>query len=396
MKEALKTKEFNRKLDQRLIGKIEAGKGPTVIFTAGIHGNEPSGVFALQDVLSEISGSPDIISGNVYALAGNLSALRQGKRYNERDLNRIWTRDRIKRLENSAEPDSVVMDIREQYELHTEIKSIIQGKEGPFFFIDLHTTSSHTIPFLTINDTMINRKFALKFPIPVILGIEEYLNGPLLSYINELGYVACGFEAGQHEEHISYRNQISYIYLVLEACGILADGDEITMHKQAIASQTKGRHDFFEISEYYRIKDGEEFIMKPGFSNFQRIPRNTLLATSNGKELYSEKKGLIFMPLYQKQGEDGYFLIRRVSAFALWLSALLRKIRFDHVLTWLPGVSWLSEEKDRMRVDLRVARFLAQDLFHLLGYRTKQRGKDYLIITNRERASRTDEYRGWL
>ena len=31
-------------------------------------------------------------------------------------------------------------------------------------------------------------------------GIEEYLNGPLLSYINELGYVAFGFEGGQHDD----------------------------------------------------------------------------------------------------------------------------------------------------------------------------------------------------
>ncbi len=396
MNGVLNKNTLDRILDQRLIGKIETGSGPTIIFTAGIHGNEPSGVIALQDALSDISENYKPDRGNIYAFAGNMSALKEGKRFNERDLNRIWTRERIRRLENGESSESVIMDIREQYELNREIKKIIQNGQGPFFFIDLHTTSSHTIPFLTINDTMINRNFALKFPIPVILGIEEYLNGPLLSYINELGYVACGFEAGQHDEHISYRNQISYIYMVLSACNILPDGEEVEMHRQSIAAQTRGRHDFFEICEYYGIREGENFEMKPGFSNFQRIPKNTLLATSNGRNLYSERDGLIFMPLYQKQGEDGYFIIRRVHFFALWLSGMLRKIRFDSLLTLLPGVSWVSEEKDAMRVDLKTARFMARDFFHLLGYRTKSRGRDHLIVRNRERASRTGEYEGFL
>ena len=396
MSEALKKKGPNRILDQRLIGKIETGRGPTIIFIAGIHGNEPSGVYALQDVLSDIRSNYIPQQGNVYAFAGNLSALQAGKRYNERDLNRIWTRDRIREIEKDIAPESGVMDLREQYELYQELKKIAKRGEGPFFFIDLHTTSSHTIPFLTINDTMINRDFALKFPVPVILGIEEYLDGPLLSYINELGYVACGFEAGQHDEAISYRNQVSYIYLVLASVGILPHNDEIRMHSDALASQTKGRHEFFEISDYYRIADGEEFRMMPGFSNFQHIRKGIVLATSDGEDVHAERKGLIFMPLYQKQGEDGYFIIRKVSGFALWLSRVLRQIRFDRLLTLLPGVEWESEKHDVMRVNLNVAKFLAKDLFHLLGYRTKARGEQYLEIRNRERASRTEEYRGFL
>ena len=39
----------------RIIGKLE-GKlpGPTIVFFAGIHGNENSGIFALKEVLSNI------------------------------------------------------------------------------------------------------------------------------------------------------------------------------------------------------------------------------------------------------------------------------------------------------------------------------------------------------
>ena len=47
----------------RVIGHVAGGKpGPTVVFFAGIHGNEPSGVFAMHrvfDGLCHITGIRD-------------------------------------------------------------------------------------------------------------------------------------------------------------------------------------------------------------------------------------------------------------------------------------------------------------------------------------------------
>ncbi len=393
-----KTLDKNRKyqsLDQRLIGKVETGSGPTVIFTAGIHGNEPSGVHALRDVLSSLGIFGEILQGNVYAFAGNLSALKEGIRFHERDLNRLWTPERL-RLFQDGPVDTGILDIREQYDLYNEIQSILNSGNGPFYFIDLHTTSSKTIPFITINDTMINRKFSLKFPVPVVLGIEEYLHGPLLTYINELGYIAIGFEAGQHDEELAFKNQVAFINLVLKATGILANSDELTDYEEELALQTRGRHDFFEIVDYHHIETGESFKMEPGFENFQPIRKHEFLATSEGKMLYASKKGRIFMPLYQKQGEDGFFIIRKIPDFIIWISGFLRFIRFDSFLTLLPGISWVNEKKDSLRVNLKVARFMARDFLHLLGYRTKERGENYLIVRNRERVARSRDYAGYL
>lgn len=77
--------------------------------------------------------------------------------------------------------------------MFTLLEDIINSNFGPFYFIDFHTTLSKTLPFITINDVVIDRKFSKFFLVPIALGIEEYLNGPLLSYINELGYVSLGF-----------------------------------------------------------------------------------------------------------------------------------------------------------------------------------------------------------
>ena len=77
------------------------------------------------------------------------------------------------------------------------------------------------MPFIAINDQLNNRKFALKFPIPTVLGIEEYLEGPLLTYLNDYGHVAMAFEAGQHDDPESVTKHRSFIYLAMVAAGVI-------------------------------------------------------------------------------------------------------------------------------------------------------------------------------
>jgi succinylglutamate desuccinylase len=180
----------------RIIGQvISEERGPCMIFTGGIHGNEPSGIFALQQVLTEIKEKNIPVKGSIHAISGNLWALQRGERFHEKDLNRLWIGPRMRQLENDKF-DPVNEDEREQKEIYKVLQDVMESNKGPYYFMDLHTTSSQTIPFLTVNDSLLNRKFTKQYPVPIILGIEEYLDGPLLSYINKLGYVAFGYEGG--------------------------------------------------------------------------------------------------------------------------------------------------------------------------------------------------------
>lgn len=52
-----------------------------------------------------------------------------------------------------------------------------------------------------------------------MLGIEDYVNGTLLNYINELGYIALGYEAGQHDDPRSIGKHIVFIYPSLVFAG---------------------------------------------------------------------------------------------------------------------------------------------------------------------------------
>ncbi|PKV51860.1 succinylglutamate desuccinylase [Aquimarina sp. MAR_2010_214] len=391
---------YSKALDQsieteRIIGSIKGSQsGPTLIFIAGIHGNEPAGIFALRNVLDTIKNEEISIKGNIYAISGNLPALARGERYQKEDLNRLWEIDRIKNLPEDIRNTVTNLDIEQQYYIHHTIKDILNKENGPFYFMDLHTTSSKTIPFLTVNDSLLNRKYTIQYPIPMILGIEEYLDGPLLSYINELGYVSFGFEGGQHDDIAAIQNHISFIYLTMVFAGSVTKNDiDYTYHYDFLNSKQESVMSIYEIYWRYQIKEDEVFKMKPGFVNFQHIQKGEQLAHSNGKTITASKNGRIFMPLYQNQGNDGFFAIHSVHPIFLKLSTILRKAHFDNIFTILPGVRWTSNKKNELMVNLKIARFFTKQFFHLLGYRSKQVDKTHLSLKNRESASREKEYR---
>lgn len=376
---------------KRIIGQ-KKGKlpGATVVYFAGIHGNEPSGIYALQEVFEEIKNID--IRGEIIGISGNIWALENGKRFHEQDLNRIWKAQNIEALETGnfiAKNE----DEKQQEEIFDIIQQIERNNDSPLYFFDLHTTSSQTVPFLTVNDSLLNRKFSAQIPSPQILGIEEYLDGPLLSYLNEKGYVSFGFEGGQHDDNQSIKNHKAFIYLSLVFSGVISKNQiDFSSYYAQLLEQSQGLKGFYEITERYKIQKEENFTMKEGFTNFQPILKGELLALSNQTPIYNKKKNIIFMPLYQSQGEDGYFLIQPTPKIFLQLSAWLRNQKIDRIFPLLPGVNWKDEKKTEMQVDLRIARFIAKPLFHLFGYRSIQKNNTILVIKNREYASKNKIY----
>ncbi len=388
------SKALEKSLDiSRIIGKIEGNQpGPTVIFMSGIHGNEPSGVFALHQVFKEINESNPQLQGTVYALSGNLWALERGMRFQKEDLNRLWKEEKIEKILQTPN-DQLSEDAKQLKDIYQTLFSIIESHSPPFYFFDLHTTSSETIPFITVNDSLLNRKFTRQYPLPLVLGIEEYLDGPLLSYINKLGYVAFGYEAGQHHALSAIENQVAFVYLSLFFSGVLIKKDTLFyQYYEVLAKSSMGRMFFYEIFYRYHLSKTEKFIMKPGYVNFQLIKKDEIIAYSNDQEIKAIQSGKLFMPLYQGQGEDGFFLIKRVPKLFLTLSALLRKMRFDKILPLLPGVSWASEKKDALWVNKKIAWLFAKEFFHLLGYRSREVNHTHLLVKNREDAAKYDDY----
>ena len=373
-------------IDRVLFDIKGQNKGPTIVFFGGIHGNEPAGIFALETVLSKLETKN--VGGSIYAISGNLKALKVGKRYINKDLNRLWTQKDIDALLQSR---SLVSEHHEQLEIYNLIHEIILKNKGPFYFIDLHTTSSKTLPFITINDAIINRKFSEQFPVPIVLGIEEYLQGPLLSYINTLGYVSLGFESGQHNSKNAISNCVAFINLVLKQTKVVPHLDFDKNYKTLkIAAQSIDK--FFEIAYLHRIENIDSFDILPAFKSFERIKKGELIAKHNNKEITARYSGRIFMPLYQKNGNEGFFLIKKIPKFFLKLSILLRHLKADRLFVIMPGISWHNKEKGVLKVDLKIAKYYAKSIFHLLGYRSREIDQNQIYVTNREQVSKTREY----
>ncbi|MBQ0787930.1 MAG: succinylglutamate desuccinylase/aspartoacylase family protein [Oceanihabitans sp.] len=376
----------------RVIGKIQGTKqGPTVVFFAGIHGNEKAGVTALKTMFNTFI--EDDIKGTVFGILGNLKALEKNQRYLDEDLNRLWTSDRLNNLMHKVNLNS---EEKEQKELFVLLTRLIADNTGPFYFIDFHTTSSKTLPFITINDALINRKFSKQFPVPIVLGIEEYLDGPLLSYINALGYVSLGFESGQHTGKEAIVNCISFIHLTLIFSDALATKKDLEYKEyyKQLKSGSNNLAEIFEIIDLYRIQEEEDFKMKPGFKSFEDIKKKMVLATSNSVPVLSKYNAKLFMPLYQKKGKEGFFIIKRIAPFFMNLSTILRRMKVDSMLVLLPGVFWENDKKNVLVVNLKIARFFAKSIFHLLGYRSKQVDTKYIKLYNRERATKKAMYKG--
>lgn len=315
----------------------------TLVVIAGIHGNEPASVLAVEALFGDKNRGRFNFQGNVIVLKGNNEALKRKQRYIEKDLNRLWTKENLNlvRLKNSGASGFSYPELEELASLDQLITTIIATySSGDMLFVDLHTTSSESCAFLPFNDTLVNRSAAKQFPVPLILGIEEYLEGPLMSHINDLGFPALGFEAGKHEDPDSIRRHQAFIKLCMNYLGIIRlTKEDKELEEGWLKSNLDIPEGFYEILCRYPIDPEQDFKMKPGFFNFNPIQKGHELAHKNGEPVTSPYKGMVFLPLYQKMGQEGFFIVRPVSKFWLWLSQILRKTVLPNLLPLLPGIS---------------------------------------------------------
>jgi hypothetical protein len=122
--------------------------------------------------------------------------------------------------------------------------------------------------------------------------------------------------------------------------------------------------------------------MKPGFTNFMRVRKGDVLATDVRGEVRAPRTGRVFMPLYQAQGDDGFFIVKRVSSVFWKASTVARWLKLRRFVGALPGVRKVPRA-DSFVVDTRLARFLRRQLFATLGYRrTKEVGACVVFSKN--------------
>ena len=358
--------------------------GPTLLILGGIHGNEPAGVLAAERVLPRLQERRAELRGEVVMLRGNSRALQRNVRYIDADLNRLWRADSAGAVQSRNSLPFEASERMEQRELLALLKEVTSRARGEVYFLDLHTTSAPGKPFATVGDTLRNRRFARKFPVTIVLGLEEQIEGTLLEYINNLGAVTMGFEAGQHEATTSVDHHEAVIWNATVATGNFRREDVNELdHLQSLLSHAGGGRRVVEVRHRRAISAADDFQMKPGFRNFQPVRRGEVLARDRMGEIRAHETGLILLPLYQKLGDDGFFLGRDVKQFWLYLSALLRKLKVGHYIHLLPGVRRDPLEENVLIINTRIAQILPLQILHLLGFRRRRWIDKYLVVSRR-------------
>ena len=368
----------------RELGRVEAVEsGPTLICLGGLHGNEPAGVLAIDRVLKQISGRPDGLCGRMVGLAGNLRALAAGRRFVAHDLNRAWKPGRVEQLK--ALRGTLSDEDQELVELSASLDSIVDEAEGRIFLLDLHTISGPGPAFAILDDTLQNREIALDFPVPLVLGLEEKLAGTLASYMTARGATVVGFEAGLHDDPTSVDRAAAAIWIALDSCGVFEheSRSEVATARELLRRQADCSARIVEVRYRHSVADGDSFEMDPGFSSFQPIRAGQEVGSALDGRVRAPRSGLLLMPLYQEQGDDGYFLVNEVRPAWLPISAAVRRLGVDRFLHLLPGVARHPNRRQTFIVDRRFARWSARRLFHLLGFRQECKDGPRLTMTRR-------------
>jgi len=311
--------------NERIIGTYEGEeKGPLLIVFGAMHGNEPAGVKALDLMFKMLEvepiTNPDFkFHGRLVGVVGNVRAKREGVRFINRDLNRQWTPENVERIQTSPieKLDEEDLEIKELLELiHHEIDTYQPDK---LIFLDLHTTTAFGGIFSIPQNTEESLRIAIELHAPVIKGLLKGIKGTTLHYFTNENFkpdtVAVTFESGQHNEDLSVNRAIAALTNCMRTIGCVKDNHVENRHDAILIEYSKGLPKIAELITIHNIEPEDNFRMAPNFANFQKVKKGEILAFDKNGEIEAVDDGLILMPLYQKQGEDGFFLIKTLEAF---------------------------------------------------------------------------------
>lgn len=378
--------------------------GPLVLCIASLHGNEPAGILALQRVLAELSANSFRMRGDFVGLRGNLQALRAGSRFVDEDMNRVWQPDRVDAVLESlgtgesgrAETGAPMVgsaELAEQRDLLAAIREEARRARGPIHVLDLHTTSSKSAPFATVGDTLQNRELASRLPIPLVLGLEEQIDGALLQYFDRLGWRSIGIEGGQHEAASSIQAHEDVVWIILEALGLIEAGNSPAPEdrRARLARQSEGLPRVVDVRYRHVVSEEDGFRMHPGFRNFDPVQAGDELGADRSGPVRAVFAGRLFLPLYQRQGDDGFFIVRQLAPVWLSISRLLRVAGADRIAPWLPGVQPHPERNDAVVVARWARNRCVLGLLHLLGFTARGESGGAVMVRRQEGPARQPE-----
>jgi len=306
--DAVITKNLSQNYE-RVIGNYHSNNEKTIIFISAIHGNENSGVIALKRFFKDVENTNIKIGGTVIGLIGNLNALKNNNRYINTDMNRLWT-DRVIQLKSKKENE----DRQEMLVLKNLIDTIITlKKKKNILIIDLHNTSSPNGVFTIVNNKT-EQQIAEHLQIPVISDLFSKVHGSLAEYYSSKKVSSIVFEGGAIGDPASINNHEVGIWKMLEKRGFIQKEnipERVLKNSQIMSNFSKKNKGNYSVKYIHKIKKNSDFLMHPNMSNFEKIKKGQIIGNDINGPVKSPLEGHLLMPLYQKQGNEGFYIVKK-------------------------------------------------------------------------------------
>jgi len=270
--------------------------GPRAVIFGGIHGDEVSGLHAIEKVLFDfLAGERVLVRGSLTLARGNALAIAKQCRYVGLNLNRLFKESYGSEVETKAY----------EFRRAQELKSILRDCD---YFFDFHSAPIASEPFLIAEGKSVS--FFAKLGLPrIISGWSKFSDGPIggdaETYASGQGAVAATLESGSHfdkrSNDIAYEAAISF----LTALNMLEKG----------TVKAPGRAEIFEI---YRVvtKEANDFRYTPQVKNFQFFREGEPFAYENGAPLTVAEDTYLLIPMTAEQTkihEEVGYLGRKVA-----------------------------------------------------------------------------------
>jgi predicted deacylase len=236
----------------------QLGEGqPEITVVAGIHGDEPCGMRAVERLLAE---EPEV-ARPVKLIIGNGEALARGTRYVDEDLNRAFPGD----------PNGDTHESRLAHELAREVQGCT--------VLALHSTQSYPEPIVVI-DTVdeIARSIAPLLPADVLVETDEYTDGRLIEHAHTIE-VECGLQDSEQAAENGYW----LLRAFLAATNVLAPPTS----DDPLATPERNDVQVFRLDGPIPKPSGKEYdVVVP---NFQRVDAGERFAIADGEALTADE-----------------------------------------------------------------------------------------------------------
>lgn len=225
---------------------VELGSGkPIIAVTAGMHGNEDTGVRIIADLKNNISVGEG--QGTLRLVVANTPALLEKKRFIVRDLNRAFPGKVDKEGESGLAP---------------KISKLIEDAD---VVLDLHTTSSKDCPAFAIVD---KRPEAIK--LAEATGIENIVVFPRPKKYAMVDFtrLGIGLELGHEGSEETFRTGLNAVKSVAAAYGLTNEPTKNNDQKK-----------YFQIYGQVFIQDSN-FLSADTLDNFKPVKQGEILGYS--------------------------------------------------------------------------------------------------------------------